>query len=75
MIAETIYVQVDEEGWGYIMMSGILEYQSDKYAIRKEERFITQGLNENCCNTTKGWKLLVNRKYGSSMWENLKYMK
>ena len=41
MIAEYIYVHVDDGSWDYLIMSEIVYYYSDDSAVRKEYKFIT----------------------------------
>ena len=61
-----MYVQVDDEGPECLMMSEIVEHQSDAFAVRKEYGSTTQVINEHRCKTTKRWQILVAWKDGIS---------
>ena len=76
LIAENLYSQVDDEGNSYSIMSEIIDHKSDRSAVSKDDGFETtkNGLKRRR-RTTKGWKLLVSWKDGSSNWIPLKDLK
>ena len=76
IIAENLYSQVDEEGNSYAIMSEIIDHQSDGSAVTKDDGMETtkDGLLRPR-RTTKGWKLLVSWKGGTSSWVPLKDLK
>jgi hypothetical protein len=76
MIAECLYSQVDDEGRQYLMLQEITDHKRTADAVADEEIFQVSH-NGNIYNrrTTKGWKLCVIWKDGSSSWETLTDMK
>ena len=65
IIAENIYSQVDQEGWSLTLLNEISGHQSLPSAIT----------NRVPKKTTRGWKLQVEWKDGSSEWVPLKLLK
>ena len=75
-IAENIYSQVDSEGRQYLMLSEIIDHKKDLSAITKDQGFTTSyNGNRVKKKTTKGWKLCVEWKDGTSTWVPLKELK
>jgi Reverse transcriptase (RNA-dependent DNA polymerase) len=76
IIAENLYSQVDEEGNSYSIMSEIIDHKRDGAAVTKDDGMETtkDGL-QRPRRTTKGWKLLVSWKGGTSSWVPLKDLK
>jgi hypothetical protein len=75
-IAEAMYSQVDDEGKSYILLEDIIDFNSDDTAVKKANMYITsKNGNKPIKPTTKGWKLCISWKDGSSSWENLKDLK
>lgn len=76
LIAENMYAQVDSEGYEQLLMSEIVGHTSDGSAVAADDGFTT---NANGASrpriTTKGWKLEVTWKDGTSSWVPLKDMK
>jgi len=66
-IAEGIYSQVDQEGRSFLMLSEIIDHEVDDTAIRASK-------GSKIC-TTKGWKLIVTWKDGTTTSVPLKEMK
>jgi len=66
-IAERNYLQVDQEGHSYVMLSKIIDHEVDDSAIRD-----TKGVR--IC-TTKGWHLIVAWKDGTTSSVTLREMK
>ena len=72
IIAENIMSQVDEQGHKQMMIDEIVDHRKSNEAISKGG--VTEGIDMKIC-TTKGWKLCVQWKDGSSSWVTLKDMK
>jgi len=64
-IAENIYSQVDQEGRNYTLLSKIIDHEEDVN--------LTTGVLPR--HTTRGWRLLVSRKDGSTSYVPLREMK
>jgi len=76
LIAECLYSQVDDEGRQYLLMSEIIDHKKTAEAVADEEIFqISHNGNIHKRMTTKGWKLCVTWKDGSTSWETLADMK
>ena len=76
VIADAIYSQVDSEGREHVILDEILEHRSDGNAIKKEKGYeITPTGTRRLVKTTKGWKLLVQWKDGTTSWEDLRNLK
>ena len=76
MIAENLYSQVDEEGNSYSVLNEITDHKKDGSAVTKDDG-MEVGRNGilRPRRTTKGWKLLVSWKDGTSSWVPLKDIK
>ena len=76
VIAENLYFQLDNDGHRYLLMDSIIDYEKDETALLKEQRFaVSSNGNIHKRRTTKGWRLCVQWKDGSTSWEDLKDMK
>lgn len=76
LIAENLYSQVDADGKTYTLLDEILDHKSDGSAVLKDDGFeVTRDGQRRPKRTTKGWKLLVSWKDGSSSWVPLKDLK
>jgi Reverse transcriptase (RNA-dependent DNA polymerase) len=77
LIAESLYSQVDDEGNQFILLDEILDHKSDSTAITIENMYVegSDGANPHLKRTTKGWKLLVLWKDGTTTWVPLKDLK
>jgi hypothetical protein len=76
VIAECLYSQVDDEGRQYVILDDIIDYKVTDESLAEEEKFqISSNGNIHHRRTTKGWKLCVLWKDGSTSWEALKDMK
>jgi hypothetical protein len=65
-IAESMYSQIDDEGYTYQLMDEIIDHQKDATALSK---------GDTTPMTTKGWKLLVQWKDKTTSWIPLKDLK
>ena len=76
LIAEHMFSQVDEEGHHFELISEIINHETDGDAVTKDDGYLTAKNGKQTRRiTTKGWKLLVEWKNGSSSWVPLKDMK
>lgn len=76
VIAKNLYSQVDLEGRQYLLLSEIIDHHKDASAISKDQGFyISHNGNQVPCKTTKGWKLCVEWKDGTSTWVPLNELK
>jgi hypothetical protein len=76
VIAENLYSQVDSEGRQYLIMNEIVDHRKDATAISKDQGFYTSyNGNQIRCKTTKGWKLSVEWKDGTTTWVSLSELK
>jgi hypothetical protein len=72
VIAECMYSQVDNEGNQYLLLDSIIDWKKTDEAV--DDSNIGQvSFNGNLHprRTTKGWKLCVQWKDGSTSWETL----
>ena len=75
-IAESMYSQVDGDGHAFVLMSEITDHKADGTAVSKDDGFeVTKDGQKRPRRTTRGWKLLVLWKDGSSSWVPLKDLK
>jgi hypothetical protein len=77
LIAENIYSQVDDKGRSFVLLSKIVDHHKEPTAIAIEDAYITLKSGQHRLKpTTKGWKLEVAWKDGSSTsWVLLKDLK
>lgn len=73
VIAESVYSQVDEEGREYAILAEIMGHKSDGHAVLPADMWIegNGSRNRHMRRTTKGWKLCVSWKDGTTSWEPL----
>jgi len=76
VIAECLYSQVDNEGNHFLLLDEILDWKRMDDAA-KDEKILQVSHNGNIHRrrTTRGWKLCVKWKEGSTSWEPLKDLK
>jgi hypothetical protein len=75
VIAETMYSQVDDEGRHHLLMECLINHSKDDTAISIDDGYIVTNGTRRRKLTTKGWKLCVQWKDGSTSWEALKDLK
>ena len=76
IIAENLYAQVDDEGNSYSIFSEIIDHKKNGSAVTMDDAYVaTKNGVLRRRRTTKGWKLLVSWKDGSSSWVSLKDLK
>ena len=75
VIAENLYSSVDGEGNRHVMMDSIVDHKKTDQALLKDDAFIEFKGKRVRRMTTKGWKLCIQWKDGSTSWELLKDLK
>jgi hypothetical protein len=76
VIAESIYSQVDDEGrHQLVLLDALVDHERDNTAVSADDGYIVTNGNRHRKLTTKGWKLCVKWKDGSTSWEALKDLK
>ena len=76
IIAENLYAQVDDEGNSYSILGEIIDHKKDGSAVSLDDAFMaTKDGVRRRRRTTKGWKMNVTWKDGSSSWVPLKDLK
>jgi hypothetical protein len=75
IIAESIYSQVDDEGRHQLLLDAGVDHEKDDTAISADDGYIVTNGNRRRKLTTKGWRLCVKWKDGSTSWEALKDLK
>jgi hypothetical protein len=75
VIAENLYSQVDDDGLQYLIVDCIIDHKKDGSAIAADDGLVMVGNRLVPRRTTKGWKLCVQWKDGSTCWESLRDLK
>jgi transposase InsO family protein len=75
VIAENLYSTVDHDGNRHVTMDSIVDHKSTNQALSKADAFVEIQGKRVRRMTTKGWKLCVQWKDGSTSWESLKDLK
>jgi hypothetical protein len=76
MIAESLYSQVDADGREFILMKEIVDHRPDRSVVPVDDAYdVDPNGQMTRWMTTKGWKLLVEWKDGSTDWLPLKDLK
>ncbi|KAI2490354.1 Reverse transcriptase (RNA-dependent DNA polymerase) [Fragilaria crotonensis] len=57
------------------LLSGIVDHRKEETALSRDDMYIKHGSNKQLKKTTKGWKLCVEWKDGSTSWERLADLK
>jgi hypothetical protein len=71
IIAQNMYSQCDTEGNQFLLLSSIVGHESDDTAVTRDDMYVQHGINKHLRKTTKGWKLCVEWKDGTSTWVRL----
>ena len=71
IIMENIYTQVDDEGRMFVLMDEIIDHKKDDSAIPISEGTFVSNNSVRKKRTTRGWKLLVQCKDGTTSWARL----
>ena len=76
VIAESMYAQVDANGYSHTMLDSIVDYKKSSDAVERADMFITtKNGTRRHRETTTGWDLLILWKNGTEQWIPLKLMK
>jgi len=76
LIAENMYSQIDDEGRQFQLMKEIVDHETDRSAILKDDGFFEDNRGRRRPKqTTRGWKLLVEWKDQTTSWVPLKDLK
>jgi hypothetical protein len=75
VIAQNMYSMCDTEDNQFMLMAGITDHRKDEHAVDRADMYIQRGNNRQPRKTTKGWKLCVEWKDGSTSWERLADLK
>jgi hypothetical protein len=76
IIAESLYSEVDQDGRQFQLIDEIIDHSSDASAVSRDDMYVDKdGPNRHLRRTTKGWKLLIQWKDGTSTWERLANLK
>ena len=75
VIAQNMYAMCDTEGNQYLLLPGIVDHRKEETTLNHEDMYIKHGSNKQLRRTTKGWKLCVEWKDGSTSWERLADLK
>ena len=75
-IASNLFAQVDQNGNHFVLFDEIIDHRKDGSEIKQNDAFIhTSNGNKRRRETTKGWKICIQWKDGSSTWNQLKDVK
>ena len=75
LIAECLYSQIDDHGRRLQVMKEIVDHDKGRDALIDEDAYYSTKAGPNPKRTTRGWRLLVEWKNGSSSWVPLIDMK
>jgi hypothetical protein len=75
IIAENMLSKCDEEGNQYLLMNHIVDHKKEENAVPKNDTFIWIRGRKYPRKTTKGWKLCVEWKDGTTSWVPLSTLK
>ena len=65
-IAENMWAQCDLDGNQHILMDSIVDYKKTEGAVSIADKFIIRNSRQHMRKTTKGWKLCIQWKDGST---------
>ena len=75
VIAENLYSQVDSDGRQYMLLNSIVDHERLDSAVAKGDEFVVVNGKKCQIKNTKGWKLCIQWKDGSTSWEKLAALK
>ena len=70
-----MFLQCDDAGNQYRLMSGIVDHKSNEKAVSKSDQYVVIRGRKFPRKTTVGWKLCVEWRESSTSWERLSDMK
>jgi hypothetical protein len=68
IIAQNMYSQCHSEGNQFLLLNAIVGHKSDDTAVKRVDMYVQHGYNKHLQKTTKGWKLCVEWKDGTTTW-------
>ena len=75
VIAQAMITQCDPLGRQYLLMEAIVDHTKDDTATAKADRYFLHNGKQYPKRNTKGWKLCVRWRNGSTSWEKLSELK
>lgn len=76
VIAQNMYARMcDEEGNQFLLLAGIVDHRKEANAISRSDMYVRRGSNTHIRRSTKGWRLCVEWKDGTTTWERLADLK
>ena len=75
VIALNLFAQCDAAGQQHVLMDELCDHKTDGTEVKKEDQYVTLRGKKHRKITTKGWKLCVKWKDGSTTWERLADLK
>jgi hypothetical protein len=77
IIAESIYSQVDDDGYTTYLLKEIIDHKKDETAIKLDDAYITHKKTgkKRLTQTTKGWQMCIKWNDESTCWVPLKDLK
>ena len=75
IIAQNMYAQCDIDGNQYLLLSSIVGHKKDQTAVEKSDQWTIVNGKKCQRKTTKGWRLCVEWRDGSTTWERLTDLK
>ncbi len=70
-LTKNIYLQVDAEGIRHLIIDEIINHYRDNDAVCITDKWVHGHANRSRHPTTKGWKIQVRWKDGTTSWEPL----
>ena len=74
-IAENMFMQCDASGNQYLLLDEIIDYRKDADAVAMADQYVVIRSRQYPRKTSKGWRLCVQWKDGSTSWERLAGLK
>jgi hypothetical protein len=72
-VAENIFAQVDEDGHQEVLFSEIIGHWTDGSEVPDSEAFVKSANGvQRQKETTRGWEINIEWKYGGTTWHKLK---
>jgi hypothetical protein len=71
VIAENIWAQCNIDGNQYQLLDAVIDHKSDEHAIQRADGYVVVNGRKHMRKSTKGWKLCIQWKDGSTSWERL----
>ena len=76
LIAENLFTQVDQAGHQFTILDSITVTRTYDTQVLQQDSFMhTSMVTKRIVNTTKGWEIFIQWKYGSTNWNTLKNLR